>query len=120
MVVESGLKLRTRLESAKTLKATTDSTTTHSAGDMTVVGSTIGVVVEDAGTSSDFVLVYEAEKIVVPKATGISFSAGDLVYFDGAEKNVTSEATGNTKCGRALEAAGTSDDELLMDLMVLA
>ncbi len=120
MVTESGLKLRTRLESAKTLKATTDSTTTHSAGDMVVVEDTIGVVVEDAGTSSEFVLVYEAEKILVPKADGVSFSTGDLVYFDSGNNNITSESTGNTKCGRALQAAGTSDDEALIDLMVLA
>ncbi len=120
MVTESGLKLRTKLESAKTLKAATDSSTTHSAGDMILVGSTVGVVVEDVGTNSDFVLVYEAEKIVVPKATGISFAPGDLVYFDGAAGKVTSEATGNTKCGRALQTAGTADDEALIDLMVLA
>jgi predicted RecA/RadA family phage recombinase len=122
MVDESGLKLRTKLESAKTLRAATDSTTTHSAGDMIVVGDTIGVVVEDVGTSSDFVLVYEAEKIVAPKATGAgeSFSAGDVVYFDSANGVVTSVSTGNTKCGRALEVVGTSDDEALIDLIVIA
>jgi predicted RecA/RadA family phage recombinase len=122
MVDESGLKLRTKLESAKTLRAATDSTTTHSAGDMIMVGDTIGVVVEDVGTSSDFVLVYEAEKIVVPKATGVdeSFFAGDVVYFDSANAEVTSVSTGNTKCGRALETVGTSDDEALIDFMVIA
>jgi len=122
MVTETGLKLRTRLESAKTLKATTDSTTTHSAGDMVVVGDTVGVVVEDVGTSSDFVLVYEAEKIVVPKkaGAGLSLSAGDKVYYEAASAAVTGESTGNTLCGRALESAGTADDEALIDLMVLA
>jgi predicted RecA/RadA family phage recombinase len=122
MVTESGLKLRTKLESAKTLKSTTATDATHSAGDMIVVGNTIGVVVEDVGTSSDFVLVYEAEKILVPKATGagISFSAGDDVYFDSNNNNVTNASTGNTQCGKALESAGTSDDELLIDLIVLS
>lgn len=120
MVTESGLKLRTKLESAKTLRATTDATTTRSAGDMIAVGDTIGVVVEDVGTSSDFVLVYEAEKILVPKASDVSFSEGDVVYFDPAQGEVTSVATSNTKCGRALEAAGTTDDEALIDLIVLA
>lgn len=120
MVTESGLKLRTKLESAKTLKAVTGTASTLSAGEMTVVGDTIGVVVEDAGTSSEYVLVYEAEKIVAPKAAGVSLAAGDLVYYDTSSAAVTSVSTGNTKCGRALEAAGTTDEEVMIDLMVLA
>ena len=120
MVTETGLKLRTKLESAKSLRATTGTNSTHSAGDMTVVGDTLGVVVEDVGTSSDFVLVYEAEKIVAPKATGVSFTPGSAVYYDAANHDVTSVSTGNTKCGRALETVGTADEEVLIDLMVLA
>lgn len=121
MVTETGLKLRTKLESAKTLRATTDSTTTHGAGDMIAVGDTIGVVVEDVGTSSDFVLVYEAEKIVAPKVTGAgeSLAVGGKVYFDPVNFAVTSVATGNVCCGRALEGVGTDDAEVLIDLMVL-
>ena len=122
MVVESGLKLRTKLESAKTLKATTGASETLSAGQMTVVGDTLGVVVEDAGTSSDFVLVYEAEKIVAPKAvgTGRALAAGESVFYDAAARNVTDVATGNTKCGKALAAADEDDDEVLIDLIVLS
>ena len=120
MVTESGLKLRTKLESAKTLRASTGTNATHDAGDMVVVGDTIGVVVEDVGTSSDFVLVYEAEKIVVPKASGQTFSAGGAVYYDPSAHNVTGVSSSNTQCGRALEAAGTADAEALIDLMVLA
>jgi len=100
MVTESGLKLRTKLESAKTQE-------------------TIGVVVEDVATSSDFVLVYEAEKIVVPKATGVTLAVGDAVYYDPANNDVTPTTTSNTKAGRALEAVGTTDDEVLIDLMVM-
>jgi len=134
MTTESGLKLRTKLESAKSLSfinAATNATLT--AGSMTVIGSTVGVVVENVGTSSqaindtypngpDGVLVYEAEKIVLPKSTGTgeSFSAGDRVYYDASAKKITSTSTGNTLCGRALEAAGTAETEVLADLMVLA
>ena len=126
MTTESGLKLRTKLESAKTLKFTNQATNaTYAAGAMTVIGSTIGVVVENVGTSGastsdtypngpDGVLVYEAEKIVLPKLTGAgeSFSTGDKVYYNATEGKVTAVSTGNTLCGRALEA--------LCDLMVLA
>jgi len=119
MVNETGLKLRTKLESVKTLRATTDATTTHSSGDLIVVEDTIGVVVEDVAISSDFVLVYEAEKIVVPKATGQSFTVGDAVFYDPANANVTAVTTDNTKCGRALEAVGTADAEVMIDLIVM-
>lgn len=134
MATESGLKLRAKLESAKTLAFTNAATNaTLAAGDMTLVGDTIGVVVEAVGTSgqaasetfpngADGVLVYEAEKIVLPKATGAgqSFGAGDVVYFDASAKNLTTTGTGNTKCGRALEAASTSATEVLADLIVLS
>ena len=122
MVTESGLKLRTKLESAKTLKSTTGTSETLSAGAMTVVGNTLGVVVEDAGTSSDFVLVYEAEKIVVPKATGTgrTLAVGSNVYYDPTAKKITDVAAGNTKCGKTLEAAGESVGEVLIDLVVLS
>jgi predicted RecA/RadA family phage recombinase len=120
MVTETGLKLRTKLESAKTLRAVNESTTdTLEAGAMTVAGDTIGLVVEDAAPGEEFVLVYEAEKVVVPKAEAAVFAAGDLVYYDPAAGNVTDVSTSNQKCGRALEAAGTSDDEALIDLIVL-
>ena len=122
MVQETGLKLRTNLESAKTLKAKTGGSETCSAGDMLKVHDTIGVVVEGAEANSEFVLVYEAEKIVAPKTTGagISFDAGDNVYYDAAAKSVTNASSNNTLCGKALEAAGDNEDEVLIDLMVLA
>jgi hypothetical protein len=122
MVVEKGLKLRTKLESAKTMKLTTGENESLSAGEMTKVHDTIGVVVEDAAPNSEFVLVYEAEKLVAPKATGqgISLAAGDNVYYDASAKKVTNAASGNTLCGKALEDAGEDDSEVLIDLMVLA
>ncbi len=122
MVQETGLKLRTKLESAKTLKAMTGESESYSAGEMIKVNDTIGIVVEEVAENSEFVLVYEAEKVVAPKATGtgISFAAGDNVYYTAAAKNVTNSASGNTLCGKALLAAGDNDDEVLMDLIVLA
>jgi hypothetical protein len=122
MVQEKGLKLRTKLESAKTLKGETGAEETHGAGDMIKLNDCIGVVVEDVEANSEFVLVYEAEKIIAPKSTGtgISFSAGDSVYYDAAAKKVTNAATNNTLCGKALETAGDNAAEALIDLMVLA
>ena len=134
MTTESGLKLRTKLESAKSLIFTNTATNaTYAAGEMTVVGSTIGAVVENVGASGqaindsypngpDGVLVYEAEKIVLSKETGagMNFSVGDVIYYDAANKRVTTTSTGNAACGRALETVSTSADEVLADLMVLS
>jgi len=122
MVLEKGLKLRTKLESAKTLKARTQEGESYSAGEMVKVNDTIGVVVEEVEENSDFVLVYEAEKIIVPKATGtgVSFSVGDNVYYDGNQKKVTNNSSGTILCGKALESAGDDDEEVLIDLLVLA
>jgi predicted RecA/RadA family phage recombinase len=122
MVLETGLKLRTKLESAKTLTAKTGAEETYEAGEMIKFGDTIGVVVEDVAENSDFVLIYEAEKIVAPKATGtgISFAPGDNVYYDASAKKVTNASTNNTLCGKALGDAGDNTTEALIDLMVLA
>jgi len=122
MVLEKGLKLRTKLESAKTLKAKTGEGESYSAGAMIKVQDTIGIVVEDVAENSEFVLLYEAEKVIVPKATGtgINFSVGDNVYYDATAKKVTNSSSGNTLCGKALESAGDNDAEFLIDLIVLA
>lgn len=133
MPTESGLKLRTKLESAKTLKYTnTSGSVTYTAGEMTVIGETIGAFIEAVGTSGaaesdtypngpDGMLVYEAEKVSLPKAdgAGLGFSAGDLAYYDATNKELTPTTTSNTKCAVVLEDTATSATEVLADLMVL-
>jgi hypothetical protein len=121
MVTEQGIKLRTKLENAKTLKAITGESETVAAGEMVKVHDTIGIVVEDAEESSAFVLVYAAEKIIVPKltGTGIAFAPGDSVYYKTADKKVTNASSGNTLCGKALETVGDTDTEVLIDLIPL-
>lgn len=114
----SGIDLRSnRFASFKFTNSATDSG--YTAGQMTVIEDTVGVIVEAVGTSEatqsdDYpngavgVIVYEAEKIVVPKTTSDALAAGDVVYFDSAEAKVTTSSTGNSLCGVALEAASTS------------
>ena len=134
MPTESGLKLRTKLESASTLSFTNSSgSTTYVAGEMTIVGTTIGVIVEPVGTSSSTpgatyphgpngVLVYAAERIMLPKATGggDSFSPGDTIYYDSTNQDITATSAGNTACGRALVSAVVADIEVEADLIVLS
>lgn len=88
------------------------------AGQMVKVGSMIGVIVEDADHLEEAVLIYECEKILVPKnaASSASFAVGDKVYFDESAGAVTSTSTGNTLCGRATEVAGATDTTAEIDL----
>lgn len=116
---ESGLKIRTKLNVAKTLRAMTDQEY-YQAGDMIMVEDTIGVVVEDVDRHSEFVLVYEAEKIVVPKCnTTCPIRVGDTVYYDMQERAVTKDQRGTIKCGKALEEVPPEDMEVLIDLIVM-
>jgi len=90
----------------------------YTAGQMADESYLIGVIVNDADIGDTAVLVYRCEKIVVPKnaATGVTFAVGSKVYYDSSENEVTNSSTGNTLCGRALEVAGASATEVLIDL----
>jgi predicted RecA/RadA family phage recombinase len=148
----AGLELRTKLESAKSLKFTNPSTAVvYASGDMIQVEDTIGVVVEAVGTSGSVelgvlntsttlqvgggvlsgsryygspypngpkgVLIYEAEKIVLPVSSGSAIAAGSNLYFTGSE--VDGVSTGSALCGKCLESIGTCDTQVLADLIVL-
>ena len=69
------------------------------------------------------VLIYHAEKILVPKetGTGLSFLPGDNVYWDGVHANgvtPTYNAQGAKYwIGIAVQAASITDDEVLIDLL---
>lgn len=121
MVTESGLKIRVALDSVKMLKVTTNSRTAHNAGDIIMVNGLVGVVVENVGPDSDFVLVYEAEKIVVPKVAGMmsAIQKGQRVVVEYGTMKVKSGPCAGQLCGIALEDAGDFDEEVLIDLMVM-
>lgn len=90
----------------------------YTAGQMVKVEDSVGVIVETTAKTLKAVLIYSCEKIVVPKvaATGVTFAAGDKVYFKSASGAVTSVASSNTLCGRALEAAAWNATTVLIDL----
>lgn len=89
----------------------------YTAGQMVKIEDTVGVIVETKASGNDSALIYECEKIVVPKSTGVTFTKGDKVYFDATAAAVTSVASGNTLCGRAnadaLSAATSVEISLL-------
>jgi hypothetical protein len=114
-MAETNLKIRSDKFSSVKFTAPTGGVV---AGAMRAQGSIIGVVAESKDAAAEAVLIYRCEKIVVPKvaATGVTFTVGAKVYFKSASAAVTNASTGNTLCGRALEAAAADDDEVLIDL----
>jgi len=90
----------------------------YTAGQMVKVEDTVGVIAETKVSGQIAVLIYRCNKVVVPKiaTTGITFAAGDKVYFVSASAAVSNASTSNTLCGRALVAAGASVAEVEIDL----
>lgn len=84
----------------------------YTAGQMVKIEDTVGVIVETKTSGNKTALIYDCEKIVVPKSTGVTFTKGDKVYFDATAAAITSVVSGNTLCGRA-NADGASGDTTL-------
>ncbi|MDD3089804.1 MAG: DUF2190 family protein [Candidatus Omnitrophica bacterium] len=112
---ETALKLRSDIFASMEITTPTEG---YTAGQMVKIEDTVGVIAETKTVGQTAVLIYKAEKIVVPKVagTGITFAAGDKVYFVSVSAAVSNASTGNTLCGRALVAAGASDTTVEIQL----
>lgn len=111
----SATNLKMRSPNFKSVQVLTP-TAGYTAGQMVKIQQLVGVIVETTTVGQYAVLVYNAEKIVVPKKTGVTFAIGAKVYFSPGDAAITSVTSGNTLCGRALAVGGTSDTELEIDL----
>ena len=111
----SATALKLRSPNFKSFKVTAPSAG-YTAGQMIKISDCVGVIVETAALNAVTALIYQCEKIVVPKTTGHTFAAGAKVYFDAAEAAVNSTASSNTLCGRALVAGLTGDTTLEIEL----
>lgn len=91
----------------------------YTAGQMVKIEDTVGLIAETKTVGQTAVLIYKCEKVVVPKVagTGITFAAGDKVYFVAASAAVSNASTSNTLCGRALEAATEADTDVEIELL---
>ena len=87
------------------------------AGAMDKLEDSIVVFAETKVEDEIVAAIYQADKILVPKITGAAIVQGEKVYFNPYVNKVCADTTsGNTVCGRCLEAAGSSDTEVLIDL----
>lgn len=63
------------------------------------------IAVNDADAAAESNHVYDAEVSGAAKATGEAWTVGQAIYWDNTAKKFTTTASGNTKCGYALEPA---------------
>lgn len=86
------------------------------AGDMDKLEDTVVVFAETKDEGEEVAAIYQADKILVPKVTGIACVVGEKVYYNDYVNKVTADTTsGNTLCGRVVEAASATDSEVLID-----
>ena len=84
-----------------------------------LVEDTVGAVLESADYGEEAVLIYHAEKIIVPKSvgSGLTFAPGQRVYWDPATRFVTpTYDSGYYWIGIATEPSGADDRGVEIDL----
>jgi predicted RecA/RadA family phage recombinase len=82
-----------------------------------MVEDTVGALLESADTGEEGVLVYHAEKILVPKLANSVFAVGMRVYYDRVARTVTPWAdSADLWIGIATEAAAAADEFVEIDL----
>lgn len=89
----------------------------YTAGQIVKIEEVVGVITETKTVGLETAHIYECEKIVLAKATGVTFAIGSKVYFDATAAKVTSVASGNTLCGRANVAAASAATSVEISLM---
>lgn len=84
-------------------------------GNMSLVEDTVYVWLEDYETGVVGVKIIEAERITLPKESGVAFSMGDDVFYDDTSKNLTTTQAGRYWCGKARADAALTDTTVEVD-----
>jgi predicted RecA/RadA family phage recombinase len=81
-----------------------------SAGAGVQVGSALfGVAQNTYSSGATGVIVREGVFTTLAKATGAAWAAGDRLFWDNTNKNLTKTSTGNLQVGICIAAAATGD-----------
>lgn len=104
------------VQSGKVLQYTNASGSTITAETPVVVGTLVGVVLDDiANTATGSVAIEDVWELT--KATGVAISQGASVYLT-ATNTVTTTATDNDYIGKAFLAAATGDATVQVKLNI--
>ncbi len=79
------------------------------AGAYVAQGEITGFAFTDAINGAEYTVIIKAEKVVVEKDAGVTFVAGDALYWDTVGLNVTNAAGALDVIGVAYEAAASAD-----------
>lgn len=88
-------------------------------GTLIKVQDVVGMVFNTAALDEEYVLIYECEKVMVPKAVGAgtAFTKCQHVYYDAALQTVTPiQAPGLWRIGTCTEDAADDDTDVEIDL----
>lgn len=110
-----------KLRSDRWASMETEITAGGSAGDFILPHSgafVVGVLVNDTAPGEDGVIVYKADKIIVPCSFDDDKLAGEPVLFEIGENQVSD--AGTIFCGVLTEPATDSDTECEIDLIGIA
>jgi hypothetical protein len=88
-----GLAIRCSRAEVKSFKVAADSST-HEEGDViTITNGVIGLVMEKASATQDFMVAYDVPMVILAKKTTENFIAGQIIYYDDDNDQLTSTAT---------------------------
>ena len=97
------------------IKAVNSSGSTLTAGSYFASGNVAGFSLVDVVAGAVFALVVAASKVKVVKNAGEAWAAGERLYYDESESEVTNVATDNILIGHAAEAATSAAVEGWVD-----
>ena len=106
--------LKCRIEDTHSLILTVPSPGV-SAGDMGLLEDIVYFWLEDYATGEQGVKIIEAERAVLPKASGVTFTEGDYVFYDDTGHYLTTTAGGRYRCGIARADAALTDTTVEVD-----
>jgi predicted RecA/RadA family phage recombinase len=78
-------------------------------GGVVLIGKVVGVAVADVAEASQATIMIRGAYSDLPKATGTAWTAGDMLYWDTVNSNLTKTATSNTFAGYAYADAASGD-----------
>ena len=97
------------------IKAVNSSGSTLTAGYYFASGNMAGFSLVDVAAGAAFALVVAAPKVKVVKNAGEAWTAGERLYYDESESEITKVASGNIFIGHAAEAATSAAEEGWVD-----
>lgn len=98
----------------KTLKYTHTAATVKNT--IYLLAGRVLVALTDAAADVANIFIHGAERIEMPKASGTAITAGATMYWDATNAVITATATGNTKCGIAVEDAASAATTVVIEL----